>query len=609
MTRTTIALLLLCLVGAGLGCGRRLVGRLSPDSGGDGTMVPDLPEVCTSEGWCWTHPLPTSDRFVQAYAVGPDDLWLIGASGTIVRFAGGVWSAVPSPTSALSSIWASAPSDVWVGSPAGAYHWDGGSWSLIPPISDPGGRPVNAIWGCAPNSVWVVGPLALHWDGSQLTYPAMPSQPGFMRTVWGSACNDVWAGALADGSGAGRIMRWDGSSWGDIASQPAEQIVGTGPGDIWSLAQGQLFHWTGPGAGTLVNSRTLNLFPVGTDAVGTMDDGHVISIVGRNGTTSSPSPAPDAVTALWGRAANDIWGFGALGVAAHWNGTTWTDALPGWALTHDDAVKVTGSSATDLWAVAGGTLLHGDGATWQTALTPQDVDGKINDVWARASDDVWVLGGDALIHHWNGAGWRTEDPLPRTTGTELRAISGTGPNDVWILRGTNSVLHWDGDSWISRKPIIDRPVDIWAAGPDEAWVVGDDGVSHWENGFWYPPRLPLGLDSTSFTAVGGSGPTDVWMLAAGYLLKASDDKQDVSIVMSSDWRAAALAPIATGGVWVAFEDGGVASRMYRITNVDPATFGTAVIGPVGLNDLWLAPDATLWAAGDGGALIRKRPAP
>ena len=99
----------------------------------------------------------------------------------------------------------------------------------------------------------------------------------------------------------------------------------------------------------------------------------------------------------------------------------------------------------------------------------------------------------------------------------MRAISGTGPKDVWILRGTNSVLHWDGETWISRQPAIQRPVDIWAAGPDEAWVVGDDGVSHWKNGLWYPVKLPATFGSTPFSAVGGSGPTDVWMLAAGYV--------------------------------------------------------------------------------------------
>src|SRR6185503_17131859 len=130
-SRTYAARVLLLLGAAAVasgGCGRMLLGRLPgdvPDGGADlavdvsapgdaPTLKPDAPQACTADGWCWTHPLPTSDRFVKAFAVGPDDLWFFGASGTIVRFAGGVWSAIPSPTDALSTIWASASNDVWV---------------------------------------------------------------------------------------------------------------------------------------------------------------------------------------------------------------------------------------------------------------------------------------------------------------------------------------------------------------------------------------------------------------------------------------------------------------------------------------------------------------
>ena len=245
MARARIVLLLLAVAGAGLACGRRVVGRL--DASGDASVVPDLPQVCTSEGWCWTHPLPTSDRFVAAYAVGVDDLWLIGASGTIVRYAGGRWSTVPSPTSALSAIWASAANDVLVGGPAGPYRWNGAAWTMIPTPASPGGRPVYSIWGCSPSDVWIVGALALHWDGNELTYPRQPILPGYLRAVWGSACRDVWAGALIDGSGAGRMMRWDGGGWLDIASQPAERIAGTGPDESGRSRRGSCF--TGPGPG------------------------------------------------------------------------------------------------------------------------------------------------------------------------------------------------------------------------------------------------------------------------------------------------------------------------------------------------------------------------
>src|SRR6266700_3717116 len=125
-----LPLLGVAMLALGAGCGRMVLGTLpgdqpdgGPDIGSDhgtgddatgdasGDVPVVLPQVCTPEGWCWTHPLPTGDRFVQAYAIAPDDLWLLGASGTIVRYAGGVWSTIPSPPSdALAAIWASSSS-------------------------------------------------------------------------------------------------------------------------------------------------------------------------------------------------------------------------------------------------------------------------------------------------------------------------------------------------------------------------------------------------------------------------------------------------------------------------------------------------------------------
>src|SRR6266700_6441633 len=197
------------------------------DASGDVPVV--LPQVCTPEGWCWTHPLPTSDRFVQAYAIAPDDLWLLGASGTIVRYAGGVWSTIPSPPSdALAAIWASSSSDVWVGGSAGPFHWDGHGWTQIPPPTSPGARAVTAIWGCNPNNVWVMGVVATHWDGKDLTFVDMGLNPGGFRALWGTACDDVWTGFVDDSLGSGRVEHYDGNAWTTTETRPIEQLVGTG---------------------------------------------------------------------------------------------------------------------------------------------------------------------------------------------------------------------------------------------------------------------------------------------------------------------------------------------------------------------------------------------
>jgi hypothetical protein len=140
------------------------------------------------------------------------------------------------------------------------------------------------------------------------------------------------------------------------------------------------------------------------------------------------------------------------------------------------------------------------------------------------------------------------------------------------------------------------------------WVVGE-GVSHGRGTGWNPPRIPFAIGNAPFTAVNGGGPADVWILAGDYALKVSDDYADLNVAISSGWRAASLTPAAGGGVWVVFQDGTTASRLYHLTAAAPTGSGAALLAPAGFNDLWVAPDGTLWAAGTGGALMRKAPVP
>jgi len=192
--------LVLCGTLAGPGCGTRFVGHVSRDGavpameGGaaeagareagedvdarpDGPPLPppNLPPVCTVDGWCWTHPLPTGDRFVDAFEVADDDVWLVGAAGTIVRIAGDELSTIPPPTSALAAIWATGPKDVWVGGPDGQYHWDGQGWTYRPLEINPVQRGVSALWGCAANDIWAVGTSTARWDGSRWASVPVPS--------------------------------------------------------------------------------------------------------------------------------------------------------------------------------------------------------------------------------------------------------------------------------------------------------------------------------------------------------------------------------------------------------------------------------------------------
>jgi len=577
--------------------------------GGPDNPPPNVPGLCTSEGWCWTHPLPTGDRFTQAFGIGADEVWVVGTAGTVVRFhQDGTWSPVPSPMASVYTLWGLSSSDVWAGGAQGVFRWNGQSWAASPIGTGPSSRAVYAMWGCGPEDVWAVGGALGHWSGGVWSYPTLPASNAFIplfKTVWGSACNDVWAGGTVTATGAGAIIHWDGANWSPSADIPSDTLVGTGAQSVWSVARGSLSAWDGHLWSPSPWSQAVwNLFPAGAAQIGILDDTHAVTL----SPTLTPvplGPAPADVTSIFGRTAADLWGVAGPGVVVRRQGDGWNSVLSPWSLSTGTGTRVTGSSGTDLWAAVGGALLQGDGSKWHTALTPAQTGGTIADVWASSAKDVRVLGGDGVIHHWNGTVWTADSPPPASGGNSaLRAISGSGAQDVWVLRGGDTVLHWGG-TWVSRQPLqLANLVDVWAGGPDEAWVVGD-GVGHWSGGDWVPVQLPAQVAGIPFRAVDGLAGA-VFFLAGTNVLRASEDGRSLSVVASFSAPVSALHVAAANDVWFLVQEPGL-TRVYHATGPTPADLGMSSVAPGGMNDIWSAPDGTLWLTGEGGAVLKRLP--
>ncbi|MBP6743115.1 MAG: hypothetical protein KA244_09710, partial [Deltaproteobacteria bacterium] len=80
----------------------------------------------------------------------------------------------------------------------------------------------------------------------------------------------------------------------------------------------------------------------------------------------NPLPQGEALGAVWGASATDVWTAGAGGLMLHNQGGLWTAVPSG---TTQPLTGLWGSSATDIWAVGGaGAIVHYDGTAW-TAST------------------------------------------------------------------------------------------------------------------------------------------------------------------------------------------------------------------------------------------------
>jgi hypothetical protein len=79
---------------------------------------------------------------------------------------------------------------------------------------------------------------------------------------------------------------------------------------------------------------------------------------------------------------------------------------------------VWGDGKGTLFAVGSGTLLTWNGSTCSASF----VSGSFGDVWGSSASDVWAVGQDGAIAHWDGAAWSSSNS---GTTSSLYAVWGS----------------------------------------------------------------------------------------------------------------------------------------------------------------------------------------
>src|SRR5207237_7668252 len=72
--------------------------------------------------------------------------------------------------------------------------------------------------------------------------------------------------------------------------------------------------------------------------------------------------------------------------------------------TTQNLYSVWGTSASDVWAVgSNGTILHYNGTTWSSVAS--GTTNTLVGIWGSSATDVWAVGGSFTILHYNGISW------------------------------------------------------------------------------------------------------------------------------------------------------------------------------------------------------------
>lgn len=146
--------------------------------GSNGWAVGDNGAILRYAGGSWgSVSTPTTNTLRNIFMVSAGDGWAVGDGGTIVRSQNGQWVTYSSPTSAsLNSVFFLDSSHGWaVGSGGTILHYDGLLWS---PVAAGISANLNSVAQVNPQEAWAVGDSAtiLHWNGISW-YQVSPSPP------------------------------------------------------------------------------------------------------------------------------------------------------------------------------------------------------------------------------------------------------------------------------------------------------------------------------------------------------------------------------------------------------------------------------------------------
>lgn len=88
------------------------------------------------------------------------------------------------------------------------------------------------------------------------------------------------------------------------------------------------------------------------------------------------------------------------------------------------------------------------------------------------------------------------EPVPSPTTNELFAVWGSAPNDVYAVGNNGVVIHYDGQAWnieTDTPPTTNRLSCIYSAGPDELYFGGSDGLFRRNATGWSENIGPAGV--------------------------------------------------------------------------------------------------------------------
>jgi hypothetical protein len=322
--------------------------------------------------------------------------------------------------------------------------------------------------------------------------------------------------------------------------------------------------------------------------------------------------------------------------ASLWNGTAW-QGFTGLPVQLDGLACVAADDAylAAFFAVSLSTfqteVLHWDGSQWTMVAT---LPGVARAVSAASASDVYAVGDDGWVAHYDGARWMV---VPRPTALDLEAVSAIGAGGAIAVGSAGKVVATDGSNWRTEReasPDGNGYISgVWGDSTSPI-LLSANGVFRLDGGGLSETVLPEGSGVAAFAGwsiddvfAAGEGPAifhydgNAWSISADSLAGYQRDMCAVSpgTVFAVGDRSA----YRFDGVWTRIYDGerylemasgcgagGIVaiarasdfiSPMF-VTMYDGSTWSDLPISSGWFDGLWSDSPSNIWLAGAQGLL-------
>lgn len=222
---------------------------------------------------------------------------------------------------------------------------------------------------------------------------------------------------------------------------------------------------------------------------------------------------------------------------------------------------VWGTSDQDLFAVGGdGLIAHYDGVTWTPFEVPEEAVGQdFQDVFGFASDNVYAVAERGVIVHFDGAAWTLQE-IEGDPGRTLYGVWGSAPDDIYAS-GDGVVVHYDGTSWSTVSDPVISGIEwrgIGGSGPNEVLLAGEGGFFntahflHFDGANWNDIAVPPMGGNTYLTDVWSVGPNAAFAVGVPGRILAwngstlSDQDSGTTEALNGVWAASQNDVFAVG---------------------------------------------------------------